>query len=305
MNTFSTYLEDFDLKRFKSICIVDTSWQFYRFHYAFKRLLVKVPSGEVVSTGVFYGLTLLCETLYRQGYDLILFALDCGDGGRSELESGYKGGRKSSIDFSWHTSFAIPLLSVLPKVSFLVKKGYEADDIIASFVLFSQGVKDLEIDICGIDKDLQQLACYSNVRVFSKFNKRKPEFIEVSEPCKIPFLKTIVGDSSDNLKPIVKLSGVQKELLTSEWFNCFKSSSGSQFDLSTSLKEALRKCKIQLSEEEEVAGLIERFGIVDLLHTFCFIEKTILFKSGGDSSIIDYFHLNKFKNFLRKLELLG
>lgn len=77
----------------------------------------------------------------------------------------------------------------------------ESDDIIA---IASRYFKDKEVIIVTGDKDLFQLAFYSNVKIFTlnkKINGSKGVYEEVKKPLKIIADKLRLGDAGDNIIP--------------------------------------------------------------------------------------------------------
>ncbi len=148
------------------------------------------------------------STLYKPTH--ILVAFDAGKRTRrhEKLES-YKAGRSSTpTDLIMQFPLAKQMLDLMG----IARKeiiGIEADDIIASMAkkLASQ---NCEVAIVSSDRDLFQMVS-EHVSMIVPQNAPKPDlivnkinFLDVfgCEPCQVPDLKAIMGDSSDNLEGV-------------------------------------------------------------------------------------------------------
>lgn len=133
--------------------------------------------------------------------DKIIFAMDYGSW-RKDLDKTYKAQRQefreSKEEKSWWETRYAEFKDLYEKINvslpFYQIKIYkrEADDVIS--VCCRYYTKE-EIIIVSSDKDLEQLAIYKNVRIFSPITKK---FKDIKNPMKV-LLDKIQGDKSDNL----------------------------------------------------------------------------------------------------------
>jgi len=106
-----------------------------------------------------------------------------------------------------YKQFGILKNDVIPKLGFnsFVKKGYEADDLIA-YIVRSTLVND-PILIVSTDQDLFQLLAFFNVKIYNTRKKKLIDKVKFEKqfniiPEKWALVKTLAGCSSDNIKGI-------------------------------------------------------------------------------------------------------
>ncbi|MDR1334148.1 MAG: DNA polymerase I, partial [Holosporaceae bacterium] len=180
--------------------LVDGSGFVYRAYYA----LPQLTDGAGRSVGAVYGFcAMLISLLNKHESDLFCVVMDSGrDTFRSEFYSEYKTNREATPE---ELKMQMPLLKDaceafgIPVIS---KKGFEADDIIATCAhkLSEQGY---EVRIISSDKDLMQLIT-DNVSMFDPMKSKVIKSEQVFEkygvmPEQMVFFQTLMGDPSDNV----------------------------------------------------------------------------------------------------------
>lgn len=195
-----------------SLFLLDLSWLLHRYYHSMKHLSVNI-GGEVISTGDIYGV--LKEVLrisMNFPYAGIVLCVDDKISYRKTLASEYKSQRESHPEVYAKLPEILTASQLLPHVYAAWASGYEADDLI--FSLSRLGGKEstqgnpLRVYIYSKDKDLYQcvndfVTCFSAIEKTSLKKQIIPAYIEDSfevSPERLPFLRAIEGDSSDNLK---------------------------------------------------------------------------------------------------------
>jgi 5'-3' exonuclease len=202
-----------------NVIVLDMSYHLYRFYYVHKDLSIN-NNGVNIPTGHIYGFLRLIAYLKRHfSRPAIIICVDGHDDVRKEVNSAYKGNR-SEKEFSVHgsTDDILEMCGLMDNVYYVYDSRYEADDGIYTVAtslefLFTKNKIDTNIYIYGSDRDLYQ-AVSDKVKVIKKFGKGrdvlkdvdivgieqvKEEFSGVT-PDKLAVYRSIVGDSSDNLK---------------------------------------------------------------------------------------------------------
>lgn len=184
----------------KSLTIIDTFGFFFRLYYAMSGL--KSQSGK--PNGMVHGFANFIYNL-KQDFpsDYIVFALDSGGKTfRSQIDPNYKANRVSPPqELKDQLPVCIDMIEKMGLCSLRVE-GYEADDIIASFIKNSKD-QDLEIRIVTHDKDLYQLID-DRVSIFSPAKKELYNRDGCYEkygvyPEQIRDFLALCGDSADNI----------------------------------------------------------------------------------------------------------
>ena len=121
------------------IAVVDLSWVMHRYRYAFNNLSC-VVDGKEIPTGHVYGAYKFVKDLENKGYNRIILAVDSKPTIRKDILSSYKENRKKADDsfetYDIHKDLnnILAMCTSLEPVYYVKREGYEADDIIASFI---------------------------------------------------------------------------------------------------------------------------------------------------------------------------
>lgn len=193
----------------KDLLLIDTNAVFHRSRSALTRTMGEmVTSAGIPVTGTYGTLNTIFSIIDKGEYDSIIPCYDAGGNFRKKLSDEYKGNReKSSMEH--YADMSLLVEDVLPTLGFnpLGVKGWEADDLIATISRNSPAYR--EVHILTVDSDLLQLVGNRvKVILFNSVKKTKTYGIdEVLEkygvyPSEIKYLKSLCGDTSDNVAGI-------------------------------------------------------------------------------------------------------
>ncbi len=200
----------------------------------------------------------------------IFFALEGYPKHRYNLFAGYKANRIIKTAGALETKNKIidsaelikKLLLLLP-VTMVYHPDYEADDVISTLV---DNMKDEDITIISADTDCIQIL-QRNYKDCKLYNPIKKEYIKPPEWPYIAF-KSLVGDKSDNIAPIMSNKKAEKLIVNADEFAKFLSieENRSKFFINRDLIEFQ---SIQLNEIIHYDG---EFNPSDLKKSFDFME---------------------------------
>lgn len=181
--------------------LIDGSWFLYRAYYALPPL--RDSTGQ--NMNVIYGFFRMLLKIFQEKPDYLVITRDSPVKTiRHEAYPEYKANRKKMEDDFKHqipiTQKIVQELGI-PNIS---APGYEADDIIATFVHKYKENPDLMIDIYSSDKDLKQLLAPNVFAVdpMKGITIKTEDFVREFNfnPENILDYLSLVGDSSDNIK---------------------------------------------------------------------------------------------------------
>lgn len=200
--------------------VADLSWLMHKNARALALAVVREEDGRVVEvpTGHVYG-TLRDVMSLSSCYDVLVLAVDSIAADRREMLPSYKAGRKARDSSSSQPSYNIyrdldnilALCTSVPNVWFLREDGYEADDLIASYISLSAVSPSYRISVYHNDNDILQTPgrydWYSRLssapvdRV--AYISRKYGFPEGSVDYLPLLVKMVRGDASDSIPAAV------------------------------------------------------------------------------------------------------
>lgn len=251
----------------KTLTIIDTFGFFFRLFYALKGL--KNSQGK--PSGMISGFANFIYSLKNEHKsDYIIFALDSkGKTFRSEIDPNYKQNRTPPPP---ELLEQIPIcIEMIEKMGFISvsREGYEADDIIASFVKTCKD-KDIFVRVVTQDKDLYQLIKDEKVSIYSPISKNDYDEAACLEkygvkPCQIRDFLALCGDSSDNIPGVKGIGAKGAKTLLDE----FNSLEGIYENLMLVRNERSRNLLIEGKENaflsKKLASLYEDLELDDLL----------------------------------------
>lgn len=193
--------------------VVDFSSLYHRSAHAYEALRW-IVDGVSIPTGSMYGSVRKVSELiqkYNSCPICIMIEPESNDT-RYKINSEYKNNRiKKPDDFMCVYEDTLRILSLFPQVAvFSSSESGEADDVIASFV-HSYKEKFDKFYIYSADNDLLQIASSTDLKNRMYYIKDNGEF-EFWKYCqekhgvtpdKILLYRSIIGDSSDGLKPVI------------------------------------------------------------------------------------------------------
>ena len=184
----------------KTLTIIDTFGFFFRLYYAMSGL--KNKDGK--PSGMIHGFANFIANLKQEFHsDYIVFALDSGGKTfRNDIDPNYKANRSEAPK---ELKEQLPIcIEMIEKMGFcsLRVEGYEADDIIASFIK-NNPQDDLQIKVVTHDKDLYQLIS-PRVSIYSPAKKELYDRDGCYEkygvyPEQVRDFLALTGDSADNI----------------------------------------------------------------------------------------------------------
>ena len=184
----------------KTLTIIDTFGFFFRLYYAMSGL--KNKDGK--PSGMIHGFANFIANLKQDFHsDYIVFALDSsGKTFRNDIDPNYKANRSEAPkELKEQLPICIDMIEKMGLCSLRVE-GYEADDIIASFIK-NNPQDDLLIKVVTHDKDLYQLI-NDRVSIYSPAKKELYDRDGCYEkygvyPEQVRDFLALTGDSADNI----------------------------------------------------------------------------------------------------------
>lgn len=200
----------------KKVLLIDGNFLLFRSFYAnaYNNINILKNFNNVPTNAVFIFINILNKLLKINNYYSVVVAFDKGKKNfRHNLLIDYKYGRhKTPNDLILQFPIVKEFLNIC-KISYLEKKGYEADDLLGCLSKLAEK-KDFYVDIFSGDKDLYQLITdKTNILIPYKYSNNKINIINKNIlmiklgilPLQIPDLKGLMGDYSDNLKGIPRI----------------------------------------------------------------------------------------------------
>lgn len=274
----------------KTLTLIDSFGFFFRLYYAMSSLKSKdgKPSGMV------YGFANFISTLKSEfPSDYIVFALDSGGGTfRNEIFADYKANRTTPPQ---ELKDQLPVcIEMIEKMGFCSLKcpGYEADDIIASFIKNNPD-PNLQIRVVTHDKDLYQLID-DRVRVFSPAKKQIYDKFGCYEkygvyPEQIRDFLAITGDSSDNIPGVKGIGDKGAKNLLDEFGSLEQIYENIDNIRNERTKNLLLQSKENAFLSKKLASLYDKLPTPDLQNAV-FPEQNPLFKI---TDILEDYSLNR------------
>ena len=190
----------------KKVILVDGNNLMFRSFYATLYSGSIMTNKEGFPTNALYGfVNMMNKIIYEEKPEYIMVAFDIGKTFRHEKYDYYKGKRdETPDDLKRQFPVAKKILNAMG-IKYFELAGYEADDIIGTFAKKVDESKDFIATIISSDKDLLQLIS-DDVEVkllkpkdYIRMNKQVFFDTYGLEPIKMIDLKSLMGDSSDNI----------------------------------------------------------------------------------------------------------
>ena len=190
----------------KKIVLVDGNNLLFRSYYATAYTGNIMRNKEGFPTNGLYGfVNMINKIIHEENPEYMMVAFDIGKTFRHEQYDEYKGGRKETPDdLKVQFPVAKKILTAMG-IKYLEREGYEADDIIGTISLWCDKDPEYEALIVSSDKDLLQLISDETkvklLKTKDHIMMDKNTFIETYgfEPIKMIDLKSLMGDTSDNI----------------------------------------------------------------------------------------------------------
>ncbi|HEC2662056.1 TPA: DNA polymerase I, partial [Campylobacter jejuni] len=234
--------------------------------------------------------------------DYIVFALDSkGKTFRSEIDPNYKQNRTPPPP---ELLEQIPIcIKMIEKMGFISvsREGYEADDIIASFVKTCED-RDIFVRIITQDKDLYQLIKDGKTSIYSPISKNDYDEAACLEkygvkPNQIRDFLALCGDSSDNIPGVKGIGAKGAKTLLDE----FGSIEGIYENLTLVRNERSRNLLLEGKENaflsKKLASLYDNLEVQNLIEKATYPDEEPLLKI---LEILEHYELNTLLKKLRQ-----
>lgn len=197
----------------KKLLLIDHNALLHRSRSALLRTGRKYTTSEgIPTTGVFGYLNCLLSIIKEQDPSHVLVCFDAGGNTRKTEDTEYKANRKPlEPDFICENRILLNEALYSLGIESVGVKGYEADDLLATYASAAQfGTEQFdEIVIATVDQDLLQCVT-SKVKVLLANSAKKQVLMGIDEvvekwqcyPEDITLVKAISGDASDNIKGV-------------------------------------------------------------------------------------------------------
>ncbi|EPY0820860.1 DNA polymerase I [Campylobacter jejuni] len=283
----------------KTLTIIDTFGFFFRLYYALKGF--KKSQGQ--ASGMISGFANFIYSLKNEyKSDYIVFALDSkGKTFRSEIDPNYKQNRTPPPP---ELLEQIPIcIKMIEKMGFISvsQEGYEADDIIASFVKTCEN-RDIFVRIITQDKDLYQLIKDGKTSIYSPISKNDYDEAACLEkygvkPNQIRDFLALCGDSSDNIPGVKGIGAKGAKTLLDE----FGSIEGIYENLTLVRNERSRNLLLEGKENaflsKKLASLYDNLEVQNLIEKATYPDEEPLLKI---LEILEHYELNTLLKKLRQ-----
>ncbi|EMO3061987.1 DNA polymerase I [Campylobacter jejuni] len=283
----------------KTLTIIDTFGFFFRLYYALKDF--KNSQGQ--ASGMISGFANFIYSLKNEHKsDYIVFALDSkGKTFRSEIDPNYKQNRTPPPP---ELLEQIPIcIEMIEKMGFISvsQEGYEADDIIASFVKTCED-RDIFVRIITQDKDLYQLIKDGKTSIYSPISKNDYDEAACLEkygvkPNQIRDFLALCGDSSDNIPGVKGIGAKGAKTLLDE----FGSIEGIYENLTLVRNERSRNLLLESKENaflsKKLASLYDNLEVQNLIEKATYPDEEPLLKI---LEILEHYELNTLLKKLRQ-----
>ncbi len=200
----------------RHVVLIDAANFMYRAFFAIPGL----RTSDGIPTNAVYGFAHMIHKLLRElDPDAVVAVFDApGKGFRHELYPEYKATRDAQPEDLARQFPVVRELIEAFGIPIVEEKGFEADDLIASFV---ERLGDDEVTIVSTDRDLMQLVG-DRVCLLDTMKDRRFGPGEVAErfgvgPDKLLDLRALVGDSSDNIPGVKGIGEKGAAKLIEEW----------------------------------------------------------------------------------------
>ena len=190
----------------KKVILVDGNNLLFRSYYATAYTGNIMRNSKGFPTNGLYGfINMINKIISEENPKYMMVAFDIGKTFRHEKYEDYKGGRRETpAELKMQFPVAKKILTAMG-IKYLEYEGYEADDIIGTISKYCENDDKYEALIVSSDKDLLQLISDETTVKLLKTKDyimmNKQTFIDTYgfEPIKMIDLKSLMGDSSDNI----------------------------------------------------------------------------------------------------------
>jgi DNA polymerase-1 len=199
------------------LLVVDGANALFRAFFAIPGL--RASDGTPTNAALGF-VNMLNKVLREEQPDAVVVVWDApGRNFRHEMYSGYKAGRDATPEDLREQVPLVRELVAAMHIPLLEAPGFEADDVIATLV--ARAPADAQVLVVSTDKDLMQLVS-ERVTLLDGIRERRYDPAAVVqrfgvEPARILDLRSLVGDSSDNIPGVKGIGEKGAARLLEEW----------------------------------------------------------------------------------------
>ena len=283
----------------KKIILIDGNNFMFRSFYATSYTGNIMRNSEGFPTNALFGFTnMLYKIIEEEKPDYMCVAFDIGKNFRKDKYSFYKDGRSATPEeLKMQMPIARDILDGMG-IKYLELEPYEADDIIGTLVKMASLDNDFDCTIISSDKDLLQLINFeTDVKLLKKDSHirydEKTFFDDYGiEPIKIIDLKSLMGDTSDNI-PGVKGVGEKTALKLLQEYKSLEGVYENIENIKGSLKDKLVFGKEDAFMSKEIATIY--------LDVPLNIDLNDLIYKGHNDLLVPLFKKLGFNSFINKI----
>ena len=241
----------------KRAILVDGNNLLFRSYYATAYNGNLMRNSKGLPTNALYGfINMINKIINEENPEYMMIAFDKGHNFRQDMYDNYKDGR---IETPEDLKIQFPIakeICTLMGIKYIECDNYEADDIIGTFARMADEDKNYNATIISSDKDLLQLISDEvNVKLLKQKDyilMDEKTFFDTYgvEPIKMIDLKSLMGDSSDNI-PGVKGIGEKTAINLIQKYGSLDGVYNNIDNITGKLKEKLlneKYCTIQIHD---------------------------------------------------------
>lgn len=284
----------------KRAILVDGNNLLFRSYYATAYNGNLMRNSKGLPTNALYGfINMINKIINEENPEYMMIAFDKGHNFRQDMYDNYKDGR---IETPEDLKIQFPIakeICTLMGIKYIECDNYEADDIIGTFARMADEDKNYNATIISSDKDLLQLISDEvNVKLLKQKDyilMDEKTFFDTYgvEPIKMIDLKSLMGDSSDNI-PGVKGIGEKTAINLIQKYGSLDGVYNNIDNITGKLKEKLLNDKDNAYFSYKLATI---YKTIDFEYTF----ESIKYNGPDINKLIDKYKELEFNSFLKSI----
>ena len=284
----------------KRAILVDGNNLLFRSYYATAYNGNLMRNSKGLPTNALYGfINMINKIINEENPEYMMIAFDKGHNFRQDMYDNYKDGR---IETPEDLKIQFPIakeICTLMGIKYIECDNYEADDIIGTFARMADEDKNYNATIISSDKDLLQLISDEvNVKLLKQKDyilMDEKTFFDTYgvEPIKMIDLKSLMGDSSDNI-PGVKGIGEKTAINLIQKY-------GSLDGVYNNIDNITGKLKEKLLNDKDNAYFSYKLAIIYKTINFEYTFESIKYNGPDINKLIDKYKELEFNSFLKSI----
>ena len=284
----------------KRAILVDGNNLLFRSYYATAYNGNLMRNSKGLPTNALYGfINMINKIINEENPEYMMIAFDKGHNFRQDMYDNYKDGR---IETPEDLKIQFPIakeICTLMGIKYIECDNYEADDIIGTFARMADEDKNYNATIISSDKDLLQLISDEvNVKLLKQKDyilMDEKTFFDTYgvEPIKMIDLKSLMGDSSDNI-PGVKGIGEKTAINLIQKY-------GSLDGVYNNIDNITGKLKEKLLNDKDNAYFSYKLATIYKTINFEYTFESIKYNGPDINKLIDKYKELEFNSFLKSI----